>query len=214
MIVAAKYGKVFLGATGLYIPNCAGTYNPCAEIEKARLANVNPNATLVEKCRIYGTACYPGSAGYIPDCGGGYDPTAEVDKVYSVGLEPSPSLLAKAALWVKTCGNSAAVTAPATAPVAKAGITAAISSLQSRSVSPSVGSRTGLTSLTQISDQPAGVQAQEQQDTWGDAYINGNNYQPQPQPEAVPKSWLSANKGTVGIGLAVVVGGLILWKLL
>lgn len=45
-----------LGATG-YVPNCSGTYNPCTEIMKAKLANIAVSSTLTQKCSQFTAAC-------------------------------------------------------------------------------------------------------------------------------------------------------------
>jgi len=193
MIVTNTRG---LGATG-YAPNCSGTYNPCGEIQKAKANGIAVTASLIAKCKQYGQACFPGSGDYVPDCTGAYSPAAEVNKAYATGLTPSASILAKSRLWAKTCGQQG--TMPP-APAARAGAVATMPTLRQfmpQAVPPPAMPNYGAQPYPTMGPDGTIVPTATPAVTSTDAM-----------------TWLSENKGTVGLGLAVLVGAIVLVKLL
>jgi len=44
-------------ATGSYIPNCSGTYNPCSEAEKAKAVGMPVPDSITAKCVQFKAAC-------------------------------------------------------------------------------------------------------------------------------------------------------------
>lgn len=64
MIITSR--RALLGAVEdhvlSYVPNCSGSYNPTAEVDKAYAAGVNPSASLLAKAELWVQTCGSGSA--------------------------------------------------------------------------------------------------------------------------------------------------------
>jgi hypothetical protein len=50
-------------SAGGYVPDCAGSYNPCTEVDKAAAAGKAVSSSLQAKCAAYQTACSQPDAG-------------------------------------------------------------------------------------------------------------------------------------------------------
>lgn len=145
-----------LGATG-YVPNCSGTYNPCTEILKAKLANIAITPSLQTKCTDFTSKC--GKTGDAAVAAKSWANLA-VNRAAAVARDQSGAAFNDS----NTAAGPTATTVTPTPPLTTTG-----------TIDPSTG--LPVTSGTGVMD------------------------------------WIKANQTTVGI-VALVAGGLLVWKLI